>query len=172
MLRDAFAAGIIVLVVGVVLIPVSQLPKSEIRDRYVGKQTVLIPNRETSFNVSLESNTLYYLAIKGGLIAPDYSVRIDVLAPDNSSFHIECPREGLNSEFQTLGSGGYYNFAFESAYAGTNTRAEISEIVQWETITHPYGSLLHVGLAFVIVGTVFAVVGWRYPIKSRTAQQV
>jgi len=39
MLRDAFVAGIIVLVVGVVLIPLSQLPKTEIRDRNVGKQT-------------------------------------------------------------------------------------------------------------------------------------
>jgi len=170
MLRDAFVAGIIVLVVGVVLIPVSQLPKTEIRDRYVGKQTVLVPYGETSFEVGLESNTLYHLSIKGGLVAPYDPVRINVFTPDNSSFHIEFPREDPNSDFQTLGSGGYHNFTFESAYAGTNTRAEISKIVSWETITHPYASLLYVGISFVVVGAAFAVIGWKYPIKSKIVQ--
>jgi len=170
MLRDAFVAGIIVLVVGVVLIPLSQILKTEIGDRYVGKQTVLIPNGETSFNVSLESNTLYHLAIKGGLVAPDDPVRIDVFAPDNSSFHIEFPREDTESDFQTLGSSGVHNFTFASAYAGPGTRAEISEIVSWETITHPYANLLYVGIVFVIVGVAFAVVGLKYPIKSKIVQ--
>jgi hypothetical protein len=68
MLRDAFVAGIIVLVVGVVLIPVSQLPKTEIRDRNVGKQTLPISNGETSFGTSLELNTRYHLAISARAI--------------------------------------------------------------------------------------------------------
>jgi len=102
MLRDAFVAGIVVLLVGVVLIPVSQLPKTEIRDRLVGKQTVQIPNGDRSFEISLELNTQYHLAIKGGLVAPHDPVRIEVFTPDNSSFHIEFPREDPKSDFQTL----------------------------------------------------------------------
>ncbi len=167
MLRDAFFAGIIVLVVGVVLIPISQLPKTEIRDRRVVDQIVQIPQGETSFDANLEANTLYHLSIKGGLIAPYDPVRIDILAPDNSSFHVEFPAEDPKFEFQTLGSSGYYNFTFESAYAGANTRAEISKIVSWETIAHPYAHVLYVGIAFVIVGTAFTIIGWIYPREQR-----
>ena len=167
MQRDAFVPGIIVLLVGVVLIPVSQLPKTEIRDRHVGKQTVQIPYMETSFEIDLQANTFYALSIKGGLVAPNDPVRIDVFAPDNSSFQLEFPREDPKSEFQTLGSSGYHNFTFESAYAGTNTRAEISKIVSWETTTHPYASLLYLGIALVIVGTTFAIIGWNYPHTQR-----
>jgi len=170
MLRDAFVAGIVVLLVGVVLIPVSQLPKTEIRDRFVGKRTVQIPNGDRSFGISLESNTQYHLAIKGGLVAPYDPVRIEVFAPDNSSFHIEFPREDPTCDFRTLESGGYHNFTFESAYAGPSTRTEISEIVSWETITHPYDSFLYVGIAFIIVGTAFTVIELKYPIKSKIAQ--
>lgn len=170
MLRDAFVAGIIVLVVGVALIPASLWPKTEIRDRLVGKQIVHIPNGERSFEISLESNTPYHLSIKGGLVAPYDPVRIEVVAPDNSSFYIEFPREDPKCDLQTLGLSGYYNFTFESAYAGINTRAEISKIVSLEIVTHPYASLLYVGIAFVIVGAVFAVVGWKYPIKDKIAQ--
>ena len=166
MQRDALVAGIIVLIVGVLLIPVSQLPKTEIKNRHVGNQTVQIPYGETSFGISLESNTPYHLSIKGGLVAPYEPVEIDVFTPDNSSFHIEVSREDPKSDFQTLESGGYHNFTFESAYAGTNTRAEISKIVSWETVTHPYARLLYVGIALIIVGTVFAVFGWIYPIKT------
>jgi hypothetical protein len=165
--RDAFFAGIIVLLVGVALIPISQLPKTEIRDRRVVDQIVQIPQGEMSFEVDLESNTLYHLSIKGGLISLYDPVRIDVLTPDNSSFHIEFPTEDPKSEFQTLGSSGYHNFTFESAYAGTNTRAEISKIVSWETITHPYAHFLYVGIAFVIVGTAFTIIGWIYPREQR-----
>jgi hypothetical protein len=172
MLRDAFVAGIIVLVVGVVLIPVSQLPKTEIRDRNVGKQTLPIPNGETSFGTSLESNTRHHLAIKSGLVAPDDPVRIEVFTPDNSSFHIEFPREDPKCDFQTLESNGYHNFTFESAYAGANTRAEISEIVSWETTTHPYANFLYVGIAFIIVGAAFAVLGLKHPIKSKISAQL
>jgi hypothetical protein len=172
MLRDAFVAGIIVLVVGVVLIPVSQLPKSEIRDRNVGKQTLPIPNGETSFGTSLESNTRYHLAIKGELVAPYDPVKIEVLTPDNSSFHIEFPREDPNCDFQILESSGYHNFTFESAYASANTRAEISEIVSWEIITHPYANFLYVGTAFIIVGAAFAVLGLKHSMKSEMSAQL
>jgi len=165
--RDAFFAGIIVLLVGAVLIPISQLPKTEIRDRRVVDQIVQIPQGETSFDANLESHTLYHLSIKGGLISSYDPVRIDVLAPDNSSFHIEFPTEDPKFEFQTLGSSGYHNFTFESAYAGANTRAEISKIVSWETITHPYAPVLYVGIAFVIVGTAFTIIGWIYPREQR-----
>lgn len=167
MQRDAFFAGIVVLVVGVVLIPISQLPKTEIRDRRVVDQIVQIPQGEMSFGANLESNTLYHLSIKGGLIAPYDPVKVDVLAPDNSSFHIEFPADDPKFEFQTLGSTGYYNFTFESAYAGANTRAEISKIVSWETITHPYAHVLYVGIAFVIVGTAFTIIGRIYPREQR-----
>ncbi len=169
MQRDAFIAGIIVVIIGIMLIPISQLPKTEFRDRLVGKQIAQIPDGETSFEISLESSTRYQLSIKGSLVAPYDPVRIDVCTPDNSSFHVEFPREDPKCEFQTLDSGGYHNFTFESAYAGPNTRAEISKIVSWETITHPYSSFLYVGIAFVIVGAVFAVIGLKYPIKSKTA---
>jgi len=166
MLRDAFVAGIIVLIVGVVLLPVSQLPKTEIRDRNVEKQTLPILSGGTSFGTSLESNTRYHLAIKGGLVASDDPVRIEVFIPGNSSFHIEFPREDPECDFQTLGSSGYHNFTFESAYAVANTRAEISKIVSLEIITHPYANLLYVGTAFIIVGTAFAVLGLKYSMKS------
>ncbi len=75
--------------------------------------------------------------------------------------------EDPKSEFQTLGSGGYHNFTFESAYAGANTRAEISKIVSWETTTHPYAHALYVGIAFVIVGTAFTIIGCIYPREQR-----
>ena len=169
MQKDVFIAAIIVVLIGIMLIPVSQLPKTEIRDRLVGKQIVQIPDGETSFGIGLESNTQYQLSIKGGLVAPSDPVRIDVLTPDNSSIQVEFPREEPKSDFQTLESSGIHNFTFESAYAGTNTRAEISEIVSWEAITHPYSSFLYVGIAFVIVGTVFAVFGWVYSIKTKRA---
>jgi hypothetical protein len=172
MLRDAFVAGIIVLVVGVVLIPVSQLPTTEIRDRNVGKQILPIPNGETSFGTSLESNTRYHLAIKGGLVATDDPVRIEVFTPDNSSFHIDFPRDDPKCDFQTLESSGYHNFTFESAYASANTRAEISEIVSWEIITHPYANFLYVGIAFIMAGVAFAVLGLKLPIKSKTSVQL
>lgn len=167
MQRDVFIAAIIVVLIGIMLIPISQLPKTEIRDRLVGRQIVQILDGETSFEISLESNTRYQLAIKGGLVAPYDPVRINVLTPDNSSFHIEFPTEDPKADFQTLESSGIHNFTFESAYAGTNTRAEISKIVSWETITHPYSSFLYVGIAFVLVGTVFAVFGSVYPIKAK-----
>ncbi len=165
MYRNAFVPGVVVLLIGVALIPVSQVPQTEIRERQVGKQIVTIPSGETSFGLDLQANTPYALAIKGGLVAPSDPVRIQVFTPDNSSFQLEFPKEDPKSEFQTLGPSGYHNFTFESAYAGMNTRAEIAEIVSWEIITHPYASLLYVGLALAIVGTTFAVVGWTY---SRT----
>lgn len=152
------------------LIPISQLPKTEIRDRLVEKETVQIPVGETSFEVSLESDTRYQLAVKGGIVTLSDTVRISVLTPDNSSFHVEFAAEDPKADFQTLGSSGYHNFTFESAYAGPNTRAEISKIVSWEIITNPYSSFFYVGIAFVIVGTAFAVVGLKYPIKSKAAQ--
>ena len=172
MLRDAFVAGVIVLVVGVVMIPVSQLPKTEIRDRNVEKQTLPIPNGDTSFGTSLESNTRYHLAIKGGLVAPYDPVKIEVFTPDNSSFYIEFPREDPKCDFQTLESSGYHNFTFESAYASANTRAEISEIVSWEIITHPYANFLYVGIAFIIVGAAFAVLGLKHSMKSEMSAQL
>jgi len=165
--RDVFIVAIIVVLIGIMLIPVSQMPRTEIRDRLVGKQTLQIPDGETSFGISLESSTRYQLSIKGNLVAPYDPVRIDVSTPDNSSIHIEFPREEPKSDFQTLESSGIHNFTFESAFAGTNTRAEISEIVSWEAITHPYSSFLYVGIAFVIVGAAFAVFGSIYPIKAR-----
>jgi hypothetical protein len=172
MLRDGFVAGMIVLVVGLVLIPVSQLPETEIRDRYVGKQTLPVPNGETSFGTSLESNTRYHLAIKGGLLTSDDPVRTEVFTPDNSSFHIEFPREDPKCDFQTLESDGYHNFTFKSAYASANTRAEISEIVSWETIKHPYANFLYVGIAFIIVGAAFAVLGLKHSMKSEMSAQL
>ncbi len=167
MQRDAFIPGIIVLLIGVALIPVSQVPQTEIRERQIGKQTLPIPSGETSFGLDLEANTSYALSIKGGLVAPYDPVKIDVVAPDNSSFQLELAKDDPKSEFQTLGSTGYHNFTFESAYAGMNTRAEISEIVSWELTTYPYASLLYVGLALVGVGTVFAILGWTYPRTRR-----
>lgn len=167
MQRDAFIPGIIVLLIGVALIPVSQVPQTEIRERQIGKQTLPIPSGETSFGLDLEANTPYALSIKGGLVAPYDPVKIDVFAPDNSSFQLELAKDDPKSEFQTLGSTGYHNFTFESAYAGMNTRAEISEIVSWELTTYPYASLLYVGLALVGVGTVFAILGWTYPRTRR-----
>jgi hypothetical protein len=172
MQRDAFFAGIIVLVVGVLLIPISQLPKTEIRDRRVVDKIVQIPQGEMSFEVDLQTNKLYHLKIKGDLIAPYDPVRIDVLTLDNSSFLIEFPTEDPQSEFQTLGSSGYHNFTFESAYAGTNTRAEISRIISWETTTHPYAPVLYLGIAFVIVGTAFTIIGWIYPREQRLDKYV
>ena len=168
MQRDVFIVAIIVVLIGIMLIPVSQLPRTEIRDRLVGKQTLQIPDGKTSFEISLESDTRYQLSIKGGLVAPYDPIRIDVSTPDNSSIHVEFPREDPKSEFQTLESSGIHNFTFESAYAGTNTRAEIAEFVSWETITHPYSSFLYVGIAFLLVGTAFAVFGSVYPIKTKT----
>jgi hypothetical protein len=170
MQKDAFVVALVVLFIGIILIPISQLPKTEIRDRLVEKQTVQALVGETSFEVSLESDTRYQLAVKGGLVALSDPVRISVLAPDNSSFHVEFAAEDPKADFQTLGSSGYYNFTFESAYAGPNTRVEISKIVSWEIVTNPYNSFLYVGIAFIIVGTVFIVVGLKYPIKSKAAQ--
>lgn len=165
--RDAFIPGIIVLLIGVALIPVSQVPQTEIRERQLGKQTLPIPSGETSFGADLQANTPYALSIKGGLVAPYDPVKIDVFAPDNSSFQLELSKDDPKSEFQTLGSTGYHNFTFESAYAGMNTRAEISEIVSWELTTYPYASLLYVGIALVVVGTIFAILGWTYPRTRR-----
>lgn len=170
MQRDVFIAAIIVALIGIMLIPISQLPKTEIKDRLEGKRIVQIPDGETSFGISLESNTQYQLAIKGGLVAPSDPVRIDILTPDNSSIKVEFPREEPKSDFQTLESSGIHNFTFESAYAGANTRAEISEIVSWKAITRPYSSFLYIGIAFVIVGTVFAVFGWIHSIRTKRAQ--
>jgi hypothetical protein len=167
MQRDAFIPGIIVLLIGVALIPVSQVPQTEIRERQVGKQTLPIPSGETSFGLDLQANTQYALSIKGGLVAPYDPVKIQVFTPDNSSFQLEFPKEDPKSEFQTLGSSGYHNFTFESAYAGMNTRAEISEIVSWEVTTHPYASLLYVGIALTIVGVTFAIIGRIYPRTRR-----
>lgn len=167
MQRDAFIPGIIVLLIGVALIPVSQMSQTEIRERQVGKQILPIPSGETSFGLDLQANTRYALSIKGGLVAPYDPVKIQVFTPDNSSFQLEFPKEDPKSEFQTLGSTGYHNFTFESAYAGINTRAEISEIVSWETITHPYASLLYVGIALVIIGTTFTIIGWSYQRRQR-----
>ncbi len=171
MQKDAFVVAIVVLIVGIILIPISQLPKTEVRDRLFEKQTVPIPAGETSFEASLESNTRYQLSIKGGLMTVSDSVSIIVTTPDNSSFYIEFAAVDPTVDFQTLESDGYHNFTFESAYAAANTRAEISKIVPWEVTTYPYASFLYAGIAFVIVGTVFVVVGLRYPIRSRTAQQ-
>jgi hypothetical protein len=170
MQKDAFVVAIVVLFIGIMLIPISQLPKTEIRDRLVEKQTVQIPVGETTFEVSLESDTRYQLAVKGGLVTPSDPVRINVLAPDNSSFHVEFAAEDPKANFQTLGSSGYHHFTFESAFAGSNTRAEISKIASWEIVTNPYNSFLFVGIAFIIVGTVFVVVGLKYPIKGKAAQ--
>ena len=169
MQKDAFVVAIIVLFIGIMLIPISQLPKTEIRDRLVEKQTVQIPAGETSFEVSLKSDTRYQLSVKGDLATPSDPVRISVLTPDNSSFYIEFATEDPKADFQTQGSSGYHNFTFESAYAGPNTRAEISKIVSWEITTEPYASFLYVGIAFVIVGTTFAIVGLKYSIKSKVA---
>ncbi len=170
MQKDAFAVALVVLFIGIMLIPISQLTKTEIRDRLGEKQTEQIPLGETSFEVSLESDTRYQLAFKGGLVTPSDPVKITVLAPDNSSFNVEFAAEDSKVDFQTLGSSGYYNFTFESAYAGPNTRAEISKIVSWEIVTYPFSSFLYVGIAFVIVGTVFVLVGLKYPIKSKVTR--
>lgn len=48
-----------------------------------------------------------------------------------------------------------------------NARAEISEIVSWEITRHPYASLLYVGIALVIVGVTFAIIGRIYPRTRR-----
>lgn len=167
MQRDALVAGIVVLIVGVLLIPISQLPRTEIRDILLGKQIVQIPDGESSFEMSLESNTRYQMSVKGNLVAPYDPVEIDVITPDNSSIHAEFPREDPKFDFQTLESSGIHNITFESAYAGSNTRAEVSKIVSLETIEHPYTSFLVVGIAFAIVGTVFTLFGWKYPIRTK-----
>ncbi|UCG37071.1 MAG: hypothetical protein JSV64_02005 [Candidatus Bathyarchaeota archaeon] len=170
MQRDAFVVALVVLFIGVMLIPISQLPKTEVRDRLVEKQTLPILAGEAAFEVSLQSDTRYQLAVKGDLITLSDPVRISVLAPDNSSINVEFPAENPKAEFKTLESSGYYNFTFESAYAGPNTRAEISKIVSWEIVVNPYYNFLYVGIAFIIVGTVFIVVGLKYPIVSKAAQ--
>ncbi len=169
MQKGLFIVAIIVALIGISMIPISQLPSIEMRERLVGKQIVQIPDGETSFEISLEAHTPYQLAIKGGLVAPSDPVRIEVLTPDNSTILVEFPREEPKSDFQTLASSGIHSFTFESAYAGANTRAEISEIVSWEVTTHPYSSFLYVGIAFVVVGTVFAVFGWIFPVKTARA---
>ncbi len=170
MQKDACVVALVVLFIGIMVIPIAQLPRIEIRDRLVEKQTLPILVEEAAFEVSLESDTRYQLAVKGTLIALSDPVRISVLAPDNSSINVEFPAEDPKAEFQTLESSGYYNFTFESAYAGPNTRAEISKIVSWEIVANPYGIFLYVGIAFIIAGTVFMIVGLKYPIKSKAAQ--
>lgn len=170
MQRDVFIVAIVVLCVGIVLIPISQLTQTEIRDHLGPKQTIPILSGETSFIASLESSTRYQLFVKGGLVAPSDPIKINVLAPDNATFSIELPLEEPKSTFQTLDSSGAYNFTFESASAGANTRAEISEVVPFEAVTHPFASFLYVGIAFVIVGTAFALIGLKFPMKRVTAQ--
>ena len=86
MQRDAFIPGIIVLLIGVALIPVSQVPQTEIRERQVGKQTLPIPSGETSFGLDLQADTPYALAIKGGLVAPVDPVKIEVLLLTTRAF--------------------------------------------------------------------------------------
>lgn len=170
MQKDALVAAMVVLLAGILMIPISQWPKTEMRERLEAKQTIQIPEGESSFEASLKSDSKYRLFVKGGLISPDDPVKIEVTGPDNTTFHVEFPIEDPKSDFQTFGLGGSYNFTFESAYAGPNTRAEISEIVSWEVVVHPYDKLLYVGIAFVIVGTAFVVIGLRYPIKGKTGK--
>jgi hypothetical protein len=155
MQKDAFTVAIVVLLVGILLIPISQLTTTEFRDRLGEKWIVQIPVGETTFVAELEGNTRYQLAVKGGLITTTEPITIDVVSPDSSGFQIELPNEELKIEFQTLELSGNYSFTLESAYAGSNTRAEFSEILVLENTIHPYARLFIVGAAFVIVGAVF-----------------
>ncbi|UCH37821.1 MAG: hypothetical protein JSV76_01195 [Candidatus Bathyarchaeota archaeon] len=170
MQKDAFTVAIVVLLVGILLIPISQLTTTEFRDRLGEKRIVQIPIGETTFVAELEGNTRYQLAVKGGLITPTEPVTIDVVSPDSSSFQIEFPTEELKIAFQALESSGNYSFTFESAYAGPNTRAEFSEILVLEITTHPYARLFTVGVAFIIVGVVFVVIGLKFPIRREIVQ--